>query len=150
MSAVPIPELEPDLEYHNREASPEYEEPSRKRRRLSDSLYVMEIDPGDDGDRRMCRHVIGIKIGRTYDVDERCKSLESSMPFRMKLLAEFPECADLEFKIHEHLNAKRNTNGLGREWFHVEPGEAVRLVGSLMGTNTKDANRPGSGSASSG
>ena len=98
----------------------------------------------------MCRNVFGIKIGRTYDVDKRCKTLARSMPFRMKLLAEFPECADLEFKLHEHLSDRRNTNGLGRKWFHVEPGEAIRLIRSLMGANTKDANRPSSGSASSG
>ena len=40
------------------------------------------------------------------------------------------------------------------EWFHVELGEAVRLIGILMGSSrgtvTKDAVTPGSGSASSG
>ena len=58
-----------------------------------------------------------------------------SMPFKMKLLAEFPECADLGIKIYEHFGNKRNNKGLGREWFHVEPGEAVRLIGSLMGSS---------------
>ena len=151
MSSTPIPELEPDLEYDRRTERDASEEPSRKRRHESDSLYIMEIDPGDDGDRRLCRHVFGIKIGCTYDVDERCKTLARSMPFRMKLLTEFPECADLEGKIHEYLGVKQNNKGLGREWFHVDLGEVVRLIGSLMGgTNTKDADRSTTGSASSG
>ena len=114
----------------------------------------MEIDPGDDGDASLCRHVFGIKIGRTYDVDERCKSLARSLPFRMNVLAEFPGAADLEPKIHEYIGDKRNNKGLGREWFHVEPGEAVRLIGILMGSSrgcvSKDADRSRSSSASSG
>ena len=146
MSSTPLPELEPDLECDRRIAS---EEPSRKRRRQDDSLYILEIDPGDETDRRLCRHVFGIKIGRTYDVDERCKSLAHSMPFRMKVLAEFPVCAHLEHKIHEYFGDKRNGKGLGRKWFHVEPGEAVHLIGSLMGPNTKDADTTTTGSASS-
>ena len=128
MPSTPIPELEPDLEFDRRDASVESEEPPRKKRRESDAPYIMEIDPGDEGDRRLCRHVFGLKIGRTYDVGERCKTLARSMPFRMKLLAEFPECADLESKIHEYIGYKRNNKGLGREWFHVDLAEAVLSI----------------------
>ena len=150
-STLPLPELESDLEYHRRTEREASEEPSRKRRRQDDSLYILEIDPGDEADRRLCRHVLGIKIGRTYDVDERCKTLAHSMPFRMKLLAEFPECAHLEHKIHEYFCDKRNSKGFCREWFHVTLGEAVRLIGSLMGgTNTDDADRTTTSSASGG
>ena len=70
----PLPELEPDLEFDKRAECDASEETSRKKRREEDSLYIMEIDPGDEGDRRLCRHVFGLKIGRAYDVDERCKS----------------------------------------------------------------------------
>ena len=114
MSSTPLPELEPDLEFDRRTERDASEEPSRKRRREDDSLYMMEIDPGDAGDR-LCRHVFGLKMGRTYYVDEKCKSLSRSMPFRMKLLAEFPEAADLEHKIHEYIGDRRNNKGLGRE-----------------------------------
>ena len=56
------------------------QKPLRKKRRESDSLYIMGIDPGDDSDRRMCRHVFGLKIGRTWDVDERSKTMARAMP----------------------------------------------------------------------
>ena len=45
MPVVPIPEMEPDLEFDRREASVEAEEPPRKRRKPdhSDALYLMEL-----------------------------------------------------------------------------------------------------------
>ena len=92
---------------------------------MDDSLYVMEIDPGDEANRRLCREVFGIEIGRTWDVDERCKTLARSMPFRMRVLAEFPGTADIELDIHEYLAEARNNNGLGREWFRVSLPNAI-------------------------
>ena len=117
VTVPPIIELEPDLEFDRREASAESEEHPQKRRRVDDSLYIMEIDPGDEADRRLCREVFGLKIGRTWDVDERCKSMARSMPFRMRVLAEFPGAANIEHDIHEDLAEARNHNGLGHEWF---------------------------------
>jgi hypothetical protein len=88
----------------------------------------MEIDPGDECERRLCRHIFGLKIGRTCEVDERCKTLARSMPFKMKVLAEFPEAADLEHKIYEFIRDKQNNKGLRPEWFHVDVGEEVVLM----------------------
>ena len=149
---VPIPELEPDLEFDRREASAESEEPPRKRRKAdySDALYLMEIDCGHEEHNATMRTVFGLKIGRSFDADERAKSLSRSMPFVLKVLAEFPGCASIEHEVHEALAAFQNTNGQGREWFFVSFGRAVETIGQVLQRSSKHAVSPRSGSASSG
>jgi hypothetical protein len=99
---TPIIELEPDLEYDRREASAESEEPPRKRRRQDsdDALYVMELDFGCEEQNAITRTLCGLKIGRSWDADERARSLSRSMPFMMKVLAEFPGRAHIEHDVH--------------------------------------------------
>ena len=73
MTTVPIPELEPDLEFDRREASVETEEPPRKRRKpdYSDALYIMEVDCGSEENNETMRGLCGLKIGCSFDADER-------------------------------------------------------------------------------
>ena len=148
--SVPIIELEPDLEFDRREASVESDEPPRKRRRQDseDVLYVMEIDFGCQEQNELMREMCGLKIGRSWDTDKRAQSLARSMPFMMKILAEFPGCAHIEHDVHEALSDFRNTKGPGREWFHVPFGRAVEAIGSVMQRSSKHANGPGTSTAS--
>jgi hypothetical protein len=151
MTTIPIVELEPDLEYDRREASVEAEEQPRKRRRpdISDSLYVMELDFGNEDHNATMRELCGLKIGRSWDADERARSLSRSMPFTVKVLAEFPGCAHIEHQVHESLAAFQNTNGPGREWFFVSFGRAVEAIGMVLQRSVKNADGPRSSSASS-
>ena len=148
---IPIIELEPDLEYDRREASAEHEEAPRKRRRqdVTDALYVMECDFGNDQHNEAMREICGLKIGRSWDADERARSLSRSMPFTVKVLAEFPGCAHIEHQVHESLAAFQNTSGQGREWYHVSFGRAVEAIGMVLQRSSKHADRPRSSSASS-
>jgi hypothetical protein len=86
MTTIPIAELEPDLEYDRREASVEAEEKPRKRRRpdISDTLYVMELDFGNEDHNATMRELCGLKIGRSWDADEKARSLSRSMPFTVE------------------------------------------------------------------
>ena len=102
---APIAELEPDLEYDRREVSVETEEPPRKRRKQdhSDALYIMEVDCGNEEHNATMHCLFGLKIGRSFDADERARSLSRSMPFVLNVLAEFPGCAHIEHDVHEAL-----------------------------------------------
>ena len=150
MSAVPIIELEPDLE-SDREASVEAEERPRKRRRpdISDTLYVMELDFGNEDHNATTRELCGLKIGRSWDADERARSLSRSMPFTVRVLGEFPGCAHIEHEVHESLAGFQNTNGPGREWFYVSFGRAVEAIGQVLQKSSKHGITPRSSSASS-
>ena len=151
MPSTPLMELEPDLEYDRREASVENEEAPRKRRRqdATDTLYVMELDVGNEDHNATMRELCGLKIGRSWDADERARSLSRSMPFTMKILAEFSGCAHIEHQVHESLAAFQNTSGQGREWYHVSFGRAVEAIGTVLQRQTKYADGPRSSSASS-
>jgi len=61
---TPIIELEPDLEYDRREASAEHEEAPCKRRRqdVTDTLYVMELDDGNEDNNATMRELCGLKL----------------------------------------------------------------------------------------
>jgi len=149
---TPIPELEPDLEFDRREASVETEESPGKRRKAdySDALYIMEVDCGNEEHNATMRTVFGLKLGRSFDADERARCLSRSMPFVLKVLAEIPACAHTEHMVHDALAAFQNTNGPGREWFHVSFGRAVETIGQVLQRSSKHAVSPRSSSASSG
>ena len=57
--------------------------------------------------------VFGLKVGRTADLSERTRALESSMPFRIEVLAEFPVAGYLEGVVHALLAPRRNNEGRG-------------------------------------
>ena len=151
MTTPVVVELEPDLEYDRREASVETEEPPRKRRKAdySDALYIMEVDCGNEEHTATMRSICGLKIGRSFDADERARSLSRSMPFVLKVLAEFPGCAHIEHEVHAALAGFQNTSGPGREWFHVDFGRAVETVGQVLQRSSKHAVSPRSGSDAS-
>ena len=127
----------------------ESDEPPRKRRRQDneDTLYEMEIDFGCEEQNETMRGICGLKIGRSWDADKRAQSLSRSMPFMLKILAEFPGCAHIEHDVHEALSDFRNAKGPGREWFHVTFGRAIEAIGMVIQRSSKHANGPGSSSA---
>ena len=101
-----------------------------KRQRVETTLYILKI--AGDADR-------GLKIGRTGDLSERTKALEAAMPFRVEVLAEFPGGGHLESTVHAFLDASRNTDGRGREWFRVPLPEALHAVACVMAGSINSA-----------
>ena len=79
----------------------------------------MELDCGNEEHNATMCGLCGLKIGRSWDADERARSLSRSMLFTVKVLAAFPGCAHIEHEVHEALAGFQNTNGPGREWFFV-------------------------------
>ena len=98
------------------------------------------------------RTLCGLKIGRSWGADERARSLSRSMPLMMKVLAEFPGHAHIEYEVHDLLSGFRNSKGPGREWFHVTFGRAIEAIGQVLQRPglSKHADRHRWGSASSG
>ena len=99
-----------------------------KRQRVETSLYILRIAGDTAG-------LFGLKVGRTGDLSERTRKLETSMPFRVDVLAEFPGAGHLELAVHSLLAYRRNTAGRGREWFRVPLSEALHAVACVLAGN---------------
>ena len=99
-----------------------------KRQRVENSLYILRIAGDTAG-------LYGLKVGRTGDLAERTRTLETSMPFRVDVLAEFPGAGHLELPVHALLAYRRNTAGRGREWFRVPLSEALHAVACVLAGN---------------
>jgi len=87
-----------------------------------DSLYVLTYSFDDSR----------VKIGRSANVQQRIRDLESSHDFRLTLLAEFPGLGHLEAKLHEHFRDYRSDEGRGREWFRVGLAQVTSMLGVLL------------------
>ena len=86
-----------------------------------DTLYVMcyDFDP--------C-HTMGLKIGRTSDVDARALQLGRGHAFRMHVLATFPGLGHIEHHVHSLLSSSRATTGRGIEWFHSPLSSVLHAI----------------------
>ena len=73
-----------------------------------------------------------VKIGRSANVHQRLRDLESSHNFHVLLLAEFPGLGHLEPKLHEHFKDYRSDEGRGREWFRVSLAQVASVLGVLL------------------
>ena len=93
-----------------------------------DALYVMcyDFDP--------C-HTMGLKIGRTCNVDARALELAKGHAFRMHILATFPGLGHLERRVHAILAANRVTTGRGIEWFCTPLDTVLHAIAVLTHTN---------------
>ena len=108
------------------ESEPVKEEPKN----TNDSLYIFSnpILPGV------------LKIGRSVSPETRCKSLSTSQPFIIQIIATYGGLGFLERAIHLKLHSKRVTSGPGLEWFKIEPWQADLII---RGTALEyDLNRP--------
>ena len=85
-------------------------------------LYVMQYSNADDV----------VKIGRSYDVEKRRRSLETGHNFFVTLIAAFPGQGHLESLIHDHLQVFRSRAGAGREWFTVSKDQAIKAIQFLV------------------
>ena len=85
-------------------------------------LYIMRYDINDTY----------IKIGRTFNIKQRIKSLEASHYFRVIVLKEFHDKGHLESKVHDLLNEFRVTTGVGREWFKVSVEFAIKTINMVI------------------
>ena len=92
------------------------------RHRNPDDLYVMQYSNAHDA----------VKIGRSYDVEKRRRSLEVGHNFFVTLLAAFPAQGHLESLIHDHLEVFRSSAGAGKEWFNVSKDQAITVIQSVL------------------
>ena len=105
---------------------PASEEPTTKRSRMAEHLYIMALSVDPTG------AVHGLKVGRSGDVQQRANTLGDTMPFTLVVLATFPGAGHVEKRVHTILDYKRNTEGRGREWFHLPLSTITQMVGIAM------------------
>ena len=87
------------------------------------TLYVLDCDHG-------------VKVGITWDIDDRLKGMQSAFGFRPALLATFdvdPRYALLLEKICHWKLARFKTYG---EWYHCHPLEALQTVRDVVASRT--------------
>ena len=94
-----------------------------------DTLYVMcyDFDP--------C-HTMGLKIGRTSDVDARALQLGRGHAFRMHVLATVPGLGHIEHRVHSLLSSSRATTGRGIEWFHSPLSSVLHAIAASTHEST--------------
>ncbi len=108
-------------------AEPASEEVPAKRPRMEpEHLYIMALSSDLTG------AVYGFKVGRSGDVQQRANALAESMPFTMVVLATFQGAGHVEKRVHSLLDHRRNTEGRGREWFHMPLSVVIQMVGVAM------------------
>jgi len=122
---------EPWDEEHSDEFDTAKEEAPAKRQRFDPpvvgaDLYIMAISTDPDG------AVHGLKVGRSGNVTQRAATLSESMPFNIIVLAVYPMAGDLEKRVHQILEATRNTAGRGREWFHTTMSNILHAIACAM------------------
>jgi hypothetical protein len=107
------------------------EEPPVKRARVESDLYIMAMSLDPEGS------VHGLKVGRSANIPQRSACLSSCMPFTMLVLATFTGAGDREDVVHAALAHHRNTNGRGREWFHVSLPDMLHAVACALQSRNK-------------
>ncbi len=118
---------EPDVADDEPDVDPASEEAPAKRPRMeAEHLYIMALSIDPTG--AMC----GLKVGRSGDVQQRALALSESMPFKIIILATFQGAGHVEKRVHSLLDHRRNTEGRGREWFHMPLSVVIQMVGVAM------------------
>jgi hypothetical protein len=69
-----------------------------------------------------------LKIGRSNNVENRRRALESCQNFHVEVLATFPGKGHLESEVHKRLAERRSARGPGREWFRIDLQGALEAV----------------------
>ena len=88
----------------------------------TDTLYVMRnsLIPGM------------VKIGKSHNPEDRARDLARSHPFEMVICSTYERWGFIEKKIHDKLRHRNVIGGTGREWFHVTPEQADRLIANVI------------------
>ncbi|MBL1086790.1 GIY-YIG nuclease family protein [Streptomyces actinomycinicus] len=69
-----------------------------------------------------------VKIGRSRDVEQRLRALQSMSPLPLQLLCTFPGGAELEAALHRYFAAQR-THG---EWFDLSGADPAAVVSAAV------------------
>jgi hypothetical protein len=117
---------EPDVADDEPDVDPASEEAPAKRPRMAEHLYIMALSVDPTG------AVCGLKVGRSGDIQQRANALGDTMPFTLVVLATFPGAGHVEKRVHSLLDHRRNTEGRGREWFHMRLPTIIQMVGIAM------------------
>ena len=87
-----------------------------------DDLYVMKYSNRDDV----------VKIGRSINVEQRRRTLESGHAFYIGVVAVFPGDGHFEEQVHQRLDIFK-AKGAGREWFTVSSEQAIKAIQWVTG-----------------
>ena len=92
----------------------------------SNDLYVMQNVrlPGE------------LKIGRSQNVQERVKTLQTAQNFRIRVVAVYPGAGRLENTVHRILRKRRVEDGPGQEWFRSSRKRAFSAIAQAMESET--------------
>ena len=73
-----------------------------------------------------------VKIGRSSDVMRRLKDLQNGMPYAFEMLCIWPDCGDLENKVHRALRSHRINGAPSHEWFDCTPEGAIGAIDIIL------------------
>ena len=88
----------------------------------TDALYVM----------RNTRIPGMVKIGKSHTPEDRARDMARSHPFEMVICSTYEKWGFLEKLIHYKLRHRNVIGGSGREWYHVTPEQADRLIANVI------------------
>ena len=88
----------------------------------ADTLYVMRntLIPGM------------VKIGKSQNPEDRARDLAMSHPFEMVICSTYERWGFIEKIIHYKLRHRNVNGGTGREWYHVTPEQADKLITNVI------------------
>ena len=85
-------------------------------------LYVMRYDFDDSK----------VKIGKSYNPEQRRRSIEAQQDFLVETLCVFPAKGDVEERVHQALKTVKSKKGRSKEWFKIPAKDAVAVVSRLL------------------
>ena len=97
-----------------------------------DDLYVMKYSNRDDV----------VKIGRSSNIENRRRDLESGHAFYISVVAVSPSCGPHEQQVHQRLNMFK-AKGAGREWFTISSEQANKAIRWVIGQTDQEAHGAG-------
>ena len=95
--------------------------PGTKNKRV-EHLYVMRYDFDDSK----------VKIGKSWNPEQRRRSIEAQQDFLVETLCVFPGKGSYEKKVHNALKDQQSKKGRSKEWFKLPAKDAVSVVSRLL------------------
>jgi hypothetical protein len=96
-------------------------EPGSKAKRV-EHLYVMRYDFDDSK----------VKIGKSWNPEQRRRSIEAQQDFLVETLCVFPAKGCMEKRVHKALKGVKSKKGRSKEWFKISTKDAVAVVSRLL------------------
>jgi hypothetical protein len=96
--------------------------PFQNARSAEDNLYIMQYSFDKNT----------VKIGRSFKVEYRRRSLESCHNFGVRVVKVFPNKGKWEKQVHRLLHVFHSRRGRGVEWFRLNAISAVQRVNKLL------------------